>query len=200
MLYRKIYGYICTSNDITLSRVHYYRINLFMIPLNRISRVRLENWCNLEYVFHYLDRYGALHKNISKEGFEFLALGYFRRLNKKIAYCERIEPKDEFIFYTLAQLYDRVDLDESQENLFKRKARFCAIRSIRKNKNYDRSWALLSDIYAWISLVETKNKSIHFVEKAITYIKKAIKYDPKRKEYQEKLKGYYHLRNQEYVS
>lgn len=151
----------------------------------------------------YLDRHGALNKNISQEGFEFFTQKYFTRLKKRIAYCENIEPKDEFIFYTLAALYDKVDVDGPKEKRFKRKARYYAIRAIRKNKRYSRSWALLAGIYSWVSLLggneKGKDRSIYFAEKAITCIKKAIKYNPENKKYREDLKGYYHSRNQEYA-
>jgi len=173
-----------------------------MIPLDKVSLTKLENWCNMEYMHDYLDCYGGLDKNVSKEGFKFLSQKYFFRLKRRIAYCENIEPKDEFIFYTLAQLYDKVDLDGPKENLHKRKARYYAIEAVRKNAKYSRAWALLAQIYAWISLVggngNGKDRSTYFAEKTITCLKKAIKYDPENKQYRETLKGYYHLRNEEY--
>ncbi len=163
----------------------------------------LENWCAMEDVCDYLDRKGALKKSVSKEGFDFLAQKYYVRLKRRIIYCENIEPKDEFVFYTLAQLYDRVDVDGPKENRYKRKARYYAIRAIRKNRRYSRAWALLADIYSWLSLIGSEKGSdryisIYFAEKSITCIKKAVKYNPENTKYREDLKGYYHLRNEEY--
>ena len=171
------------------------------MTLNRASLIRLEKWCTMEYVHDYLDRNRALDKNVSKEGFEFLAQKYFTKLKRRIACCENIEPKDEFVFYTLAQLYDRVNVDGPKENLYKHKARYYAIRAIRKNRRYPIAWALLAKIYSWLSLIRDengKNRSVYYAEKAITCLKKAIKYDPKNKTYREDLKGHYHWRNEVY--
>ena len=160
------------------------------------------HWCNMEYLHDYLDRNEALNKNVSKEGFDFFAQKYFADLKTRITYCENIEPKDEFVFYTLAQLYNRVDLDESKENLYKRRARYYAIRAIRKNREYSKTWFLLAKIYSWVSFLggneKGKDRSTYFTEKAITCLKKALKPNPKNKKYQYCLKGYYHLRNEEY--
>src|SRR5258708_36701594 len=150
-----------------------------MIPLNKVSLITLRSWCNMQYLHDYLDRNGVFNKKVSKEGFDFFAQRYFAGLKKRIVYCESIEPKDEFVFYTLAQHYNRIDLDESKENLYKRKARYYAIRSIKKNQKYSRSWFLLAKIYSWVSLIggneKGKDRSIYFVEKAITCLKKALK-------------------------
>ena len=162
----------------------------------------LEKWCAMEDWGDYLDRHGALKKNVSQEGFEFLSQKYFAGLKRRITYCKNIEPKDEFIFYTLAQLYDRVDVDASKENRYKRKARYYAILAIRKNRRYSRAWALLADIYSWVSLFSENEKgkdwSVYFAEKAITCLKKAIKYDPENMKYQKDLKGHYHWLNEVY--
>jgi hypothetical protein len=174
-----------------------------MIPREKVSLIRLENWCNMEYVHDYLNRNGAFNNNVSREGYNFLSKKYFFRLSRRITYCENIEPKSEFVFFTLAQLYDRVDADESKENLYRRKSRFYAIKAIRNNPKYSRAWALLGHIYTWVSLLggneKGKDRSAHFAEKAITCLKNAIKYNPENKKYREDLKSYYHLRNEEYA-
>lgn len=170
--------------------------------MNKASLIKLKKWCKMKYVCEHLDHKGALNKNVSKEKFDCLRQKYFSKLKERIAYCKNIKPKDEFIFYTLAQLYDRVDLDGPKENLYKRKARYYAIRAIRKNKRYSRAWALLAKICSWASLisgnVNGKDRSAYFAEKAITCLKKALKYNPENKKYREYLKGYHHLRNEEY--
>ena len=176
-----------------------------MIPLNRVSLIRLEKWCSMEDWGDYLDRCEGLnYKNVSKEGSDFFTQKYNARLKRRITYCENIEPKDEFIFYTLAELYERIDVDGPIENRYKRKARYYAIRSVRKNRRYSRAWALLADLYSWVSLLgndeKGKDRAINFAGKSITCIKKAIKYDSENKKYREDLKGYYHWRNETYNS
>ena len=173
-----------------------------MIPLNKVSLIKLENWCTMEDWGDYIDRHGALNKNVSQEGFDFFTQKYDARLKKRITYCENIEPKDEFVFYTLAELYNRIDVDGPKENLYKRKARYYAIRAIRKNRRYSRAWALLADIYSWVSLLgkdeKGKDRAIYFAGKSIICIKKAIKYNPENTKYREDLKGHYHWRNEVY--
>ena len=173
-----------------------------MIPLGRVPLIRLQNWCDMEYLYTYLDCNGGKFRNISQEGFDFLSQEYFAKLKRRIAYCESISPKDAFVLYTLAELYNRVDVDGPKENLFKRKARYYAIRAIRKNKKYSKAWALLADTYSWLSLIggeeKGRDRSIFFIERAITLIKKAIEFDPVNLKYREDLKGYYFWRNEAY--
>lgn len=122
----------------------------------------LERFCEMEDWGTYLEREGALANNVSKEGFKFIEQKYFRGLNKRINYCKKLlqTNDDSFINYVLAQLYDRANLDESTENLYKRKVRFFCIRAIRKDRRCAEAWALLAHAYSWVAFLGGNENNI----------------------------------------
>lgn len=110
----------------------------------------------------YLDQNGGLTRCSSKEGFDYLEKKFFDLVKERINYCKQFlkEHEDALIYYTLAELYDRCNLDESIEYLFKKPVRYHCIKTIRLNRNYAPAWVLLAEAYSWIALLGGENNTI----------------------------------------
>jgi len=122
----------------------------------------LKTWCQMEDWGTYLDKNGALGKYSSKEGFDYLEKEYFDLVKERINYCKQLlkEHEDALVYYTLAELYDRCNLDESKDYLFKRPVRYYIIKSIREDRQYAAPWSLLAEAYSWIALLGSENNTI----------------------------------------
>jgi len=94
----------------------------------------LEAWAGMASWEEFLRREGAFN-NVSQEVWNFIQSKYFRIVQRRIEHCKKLleEYDDWFILYTLAELYDRGNLDNSTEQLYKRPVRYWCIKTIRKN-------------------------------------------------------------------
>ena len=194
----------------------------------KYDKVLLKSWTEMETYYQFLERNGAFN-NVSKEVWRHIEQQYFRIVKQRIEYCRRLlaEHDDFFIYYTLAELSSRGNLDGSSEYLFQRPVRFYAIKAIRKNPYYAPAWALLAGAYRWLACLGREgksmpkmkatlgendiaveidkgarqewaaNESIRFVEKAIRCLKKAVALDPGNDKYQSSLKKCYYFRAEE---
>ncbi|MBM3254325.1 MAG: hypothetical protein FJZ16_08740 [Candidatus Omnitrophica bacterium] len=160
--------------------------------------------------------------DLTSEEFKILHLKHCIKINKRIKYCKEllVHYKDPFIYYTLADLYNRYDFDEAGRILYKQDVRFYCIMAIRQDRNYAPAWVLLAETYWWLAIVvgaeaisdspelkdqdpifqEGKKRQIGYIEKAISYIKKALKIEPVNEEYKDLLEFYYQERNDMYCS
>ncbi|MFC1708456.1 hypothetical protein ACFL2J_00150 [Candidatus Omnitrophota bacterium] len=187
----------------------------------------LKSWSQMESWDEFLERNGAFKDYVSREGFKHLERKYFKEVKRRIAYCKKLltEHDDACIYHTLAELYDRGNLDDSVEHLYKRPVRYYCIKAIRKNPDYAPTWALLSEAYIWIVALGGESKemprmdasvdeqdiivdierqgssnrrkpTMFFIERATKCLKKAIAIDPQR-EYLYRLKEFYGLKAEE---
>lgn len=194
------------------------------------DRGLLENWANMEYCTDYMSRKNALNGHTSQARFLKIQKEYFDEVKRRIDCCRIIldEQKDAFVFYIIAELFDRCNEDESKDYLFKRPVRFHAIKSIRENRKFAAPWALLARTYSWLvylggdrdipkidisakdeviisimrgdDLINTGSQklSIEFSERSIFCAKQATRLAPDNSEYEKLLRGCYITRTQEY--
>ena len=191
------------------------------------DRMLLKSFAEMETWNQYLERNGAFSNYVSKEGWRHIEQKYFREVKQRITYCKKLltEHDDACIYYTLAELNDRGNLDDSVEHLYKKPVRYYCIKAIRKNPDHAPTWALLSEAYVWIAALGGESKempkmttaineqdiivdiekqksrdrhkpTLFFTEKAIKCLKKAIAIDPQR-EYIYRLKEFYGLKAEE---
>jgi len=84
---------------------------------------------------------------VSNEEF-FQATGeYFETLDKRIKRCERLlDGKDKFlVYYTLAQLFSRYDMDELPDYPRKKKACYYAKPTLKEDPSCAPAWALIAE-------------------------------------------------------
>lgn len=189
-----------------------------------MDKALLKSWCEMETWDQYLDRNGALNKYSSKEGFKYLEKKYFEEVKRRIDYCKKLlaEHDESCIHYTIAELYNRCNLDESPEYLYKRPVRYYCIKALRKNSEYAPIWFLLAESYVWIvtlggeskktmpkmqAMVEeniavdirqkdplAQKRLMWFVEIAVRCAKKALNLEPENKKYQRLSRESYKLK------
>lgn len=97
----------------------------------------------------------------STDEFAIMHLIHCLMINKRIAYCKKLlaRYKDALVYYTLADLYNRYDFDESGRIFYKQLVRFYCIMAIRKDRNYASAWALLAQTYWWLTVIERVDAS-----------------------------------------
>ena len=191
------------------------------------DKEKLKTWAEMERWDEYLERNGALNELSSKEGFDHVQKEYFKELDLRIHYCKKLlkEYDDACIYYTLAELYDRQNLDEKPDLLFKRSVRRYCLESIRKKPDYAPQWVLLVRAYAWIAELGGESdempelemsfwedgvrvriergdgkpqETLRWIEMAIQCMKKAISIDPDEMGYHRFLKSLYHIKSEAY--
>ncbi|MBU4478219.1 MAG: hypothetical protein KKH34_03920 [Candidatus Omnitrophica bacterium] len=120
----------------------------------KIDKDLLRSWCEMEDSNDYLERMGAFSNNVPEGKFEVLSEEYEQCLKERIAYCKGVlnAYKDAFIYYALAELYNRRDSDESPKYLYKKAVRYYCIKAVRLDRRYAPAWALLAYAYSWIAL------------------------------------------------
>ena len=195
----------------------------------KLNKDLLESWHNMETLDEYFRARDMFKDSVSSEDFSSAIQSYIVPLRKRITYCKKLLKfyDDPIIYYMLGELYDRYDMDESIEYLYKRPVRYYAIKAIRKNRKYAQAWVLLGKAYSFIAflggrdgesieniMIEPLEKSVkkrsvyefeedlerimNFINKAIYCICKAIKIDPYNERYQRILRAYHEQRNWDY--
>jgi len=186
----------------------------------------LEGWAGMMTWEEYLTKEGAFN-NVSKEVWQFIEQKYFRVIKCRIEHCKKLlrEYDDWHICYTLAELNDRGNLDDSAEYLYKRPVRYWCIKTIRRNPRHAPTWALLAEAYIWIAALGGENKempkmtteineqdiavdiererssnrrnpTLFFTKKAIKCLERAIEINHQEK-YIHRLREFYGLRAEE---
>jgi len=122
----------------------------------------LKTWCGMETWGEHLERRGALEDFVSDKQFKVIEKEYFGEVMCRINYCKRLleTHKNALVYYTLAELYDRCNLDELREYLFKKPVCYYCIKTIRLDRNYAPAWALLAEAYSWVALLGGENNTI----------------------------------------
>ncbi len=164
----------------------------------RYDKQLLKSWLESGDWGDYLEKHGALAANVSTQQFKAIEKRYFAEIKGRIAYCEKllISHQDAFLYFALAALYSRCDLNESASFLHMEKARYYCFRSIRKDRSFASSWALLAECYSWIAtLGEFHKKRIEYIENAVKCISKALRLDPLNVKYHGLFKTYLLERN-----
>jgi hypothetical protein len=116
------------------------------------DRTLLKSWAEMETWDQCLEREGALNKYSSQEGFVHVQKKYFFLLDERIQYCRKLlkDYQDAFLYYVIAELYDRTDLNQSPAYLYKRHTRFYASKALELDPNYAPARALLDKANEWI--------------------------------------------------
>ena len=116
----------------------------------------LGEWSQMEDWGTYLDRNGGLNKFSSKEGFDFLEREYYGMVKKRIKNCKELlneHSADPFLFYVIAELFDRCNEDESPAHLYKRHVRYYALKVLEIEPNFASAKGLLKKVDKWIEFI-----------------------------------------------
>ena len=123
------------------------------------NRKLLKEWANGEYWGDYIEREGGFKDDVITKQFKALEQSYFKEIERKINYCKQLliqHTKDFFIYYTLAALSDRQNLDKDPKALYKRQAKFYCLKTLRLSPGYAPARRLLSEIESWLQLLGNK--------------------------------------------
>jgi len=136
----------------------------------KYDKALLKDWCETETWDGYLERNGAYERYVSTEGFKFLEQQYFREVKRRIRFCKRLlaTDKDWLVFYTLAELSDRDDLNKSPDILYKKAVRYYCLKAIHMNPDYAPLWALLSEAYEWIALLGGERNTMPLFKSSVS--------------------------------
>jgi len=109
----------------------------------------------MEHWDECLEKNGGLGKHSSKEGFDYLQRQYFSLVEKRIRYCEKLLKtyQDAFLYYVIAQLYDRTDLNKSPAYLYKRYTRFLARKALEFDPSSIPARELLDRANQWLEFL-----------------------------------------------
>jgi hypothetical protein len=115
----------------------------------------LKSWAEMETWDQHLERNGGLNRHSSKEGFSHLQKEYFALVENRIDNCKKLlrQHEDAFLYYTLAELYDRVDLNRSPASLFKRTTRYYARKSLEFDASFSPARKLLEKANEWVEFL-----------------------------------------------
>lgn len=126
----------------------------------------LEEWCKMPDWETYLEENGGLTKYASSEGFNYMQEEFFRLVEQRITYCERLvrEQQDILIYYTLAQLYNRCDLNKSPDYLYKHQARYYCLEVLKLDPDNTSARQLLNEINTWVKFLDGEQKDMPHVK------------------------------------
>lgn len=115
----------------------------------------LKSWCEMEGWGDYLDQHGGVNKFSSKEGFDFLSRKYYRMVKERIEYCKKIlsRREDVFLFYVIAELFNRCNEDESPAHLYKRHVRYYTLKALEIDPEFTPAKVLLKKVDVWIEFI-----------------------------------------------
>ena len=116
---------------------------------------KLEEWSQMQDWDQYLERHGGLGEYSSKEGFDYLQTEYFTTIEKRISCCKELlkDYQGAFLYYVVAQLYDRADLNRSPAYLYKRHTRFFANKALEFDPNFTPARELLNKVNEWVEFL-----------------------------------------------
>lgn len=137
----------------------------------------LKEWALTEELFAHFDRRGIVdNDSIEDNRFKQMCDEYYDEIRRRIEQCEALlkESNGFLVNYTLAQLYDRYDIEASADHFYRRPVRYYAIRAIRKNRQSIEAWLLLADCYAWLSMIGPESQTMPLIR-----IEKAQSEEPK---------------------
>jgi hypothetical protein len=119
------------------------------------DRALLKSWAEMETWGQCLERNGALNKYSSQEGFDHVQKDYFSLVDERISCCRELlkNYQDVFLFYLIAELYDRTDLNRSPAYLYKRYTRFYASKALELDPNYAPARELLAKANEWVQFL-----------------------------------------------
>ncbi len=135
----------------------------------KYDRELLKKWSRKDIIDEYLGYgYWLFGDDAFDEKYGEIVERQETKLKKRIKYCKKLveECDDEIIYYTLASLYNRYKPQKSIDCLFKRCARYYALKTIKKNRSNDKAWILLAECYRWLSMIGgEKDKNLKFIVK-----------------------------------
>ena len=120
----------------------------------------IQSWLESDDWGAHLEKHGALGNNVSTARFKTIEKQYFDEVKRRIAYCSKlvIYYQDAFIYYAIARLFSRADLNESANQLYMQEVRCYCYKSIRKDPYFAPCWALWAEAYAWIANLGCESK------------------------------------------
>ena len=116
----------------------------------------LTEWQEMDSWMTIVDRDELLTRDLPIEMIDTREREYFEKVGLRIRFCEALLPEhgdESLLYYTLAELYDRCNLDDSLVNLYKRRVRYYCKRTLQIDPGYSRAWALMAEIYSWITVI-----------------------------------------------
>ena len=119
------------------------------------DKAMLKSWAEMPTWGQHLERHGGLSKYSSKEGFTYLQREYFDQVEKRISCCKELlkDYQDTFLYYVIAELYDRADLNRSLAYLYKRYTRFFASKALKLDPSYIPAKELLDRAGEWVEFL-----------------------------------------------
>ncbi|MDD3662154.1 MAG: hypothetical protein PHG63_03755 [Candidatus Dojkabacteria bacterium] len=119
------------------------------------DRALLKSWAEMETWDECLDRAGALNKFSSKEGFDYVQKKYFSLVENRIRQCKMIlrNHQDSFLYWVIAELYDRADLNQSPAYLYKRAVRYYAMKALEFDPDFTKARTLLAKANDWVEFI-----------------------------------------------
>lgn len=119
------------------------------------DKLILESWSKMEDWGTYLDRHGGVNKYSSREGFDFLGREYYQTVKERIEYCKKLlkEHEDAFLYYVMAELFNRCNEDESPAHLYKRHVRYYALKALEIDLNFAPAKKLLAKADEWVEFI-----------------------------------------------
>ena len=123
------------------------------------DKAMLKSWAEMEMWDQYLERNGGLKKYSSREGFDYLQREYFDQVEKRIQCCKELLKtyQDAFLYYVIAQLYDRADLNKSPAHLYKRDTRFFARKALELDSSFTPAKELIDRANEWVEFLGGDN-------------------------------------------
>jgi len=120
------------------------------------DRKLLGEWSKMPDWGTHLIQNGGLNKYSSDEGFQFLQNEYYSEVKRRIACCKEIlkKHKDVFLYYVIAELYDRCNEDEHFVYLFKCPVEANCLRALDIDPNYAPAKKLLQKTQEWIEFLD----------------------------------------------
>ncbi len=119
------------------------------------DKAMLKSWAEMETWDECLEREGALNKFSSKEGFKHVQKKYFSLVDERIQHCKELlrNHQDAFLYYVIAELYDRTDLNRSPTYLYKRHMRYYALKALEIDPSYAPARELLDRANEWVEFL-----------------------------------------------
>jgi len=115
----------------------------------------LEEWSRMPDWGDYLQKNGGLTNCTSQEGFDFLSGEYYTEVNRRIEYCKKLlrKYKEAFLYYVLAELYDRCNENEAATFLYKRPVKYCCLWALEIDPDFTPAKELLLRVDEWLDFI-----------------------------------------------
>jgi hypothetical protein len=136
---------------------------IFLISAKKEGRLRnmekhrkmLEDWARMDSWGTVMDEEKLFTRDIPNEMIKEREKQYFDEVERRIRFCNGLLRKyeDSMLYYTLAELCNRRDVNSTLENLYQVRSRYYCKRALQFDQDNARAWALMADNYSWVALI-----------------------------------------------